>query len=366
MTFQRQLKSGITTGATAAGAAKAAAISLTGSICPPKVTITLPNNETVEVMIEEGFIKGQATAIKDAGDDPDVTHGIRITANIKFACRAVGASCSSNSLDDVIVKGGSGVGVVTKAGLQVSVGSHAINPVPMQMIKHAVREILPHGGLIVEISVRDGEKIAEKTFNSRLGIIGGISILGTTGIVTPMSLQAIKATIRCEIDVAYEQMKIDNNQILYLAPGKIGESALKGNIGCINIKQWGVVQMSNYIGYALLYAFDKGIREIVIGGHPGKLAKLPMGYWDTHSGNSPQANNYVTEFLGIKDRQFNTVQEIIDSLSNGEIKTERNFSDLAKEIAQVIIDKFGFKKVTIYLYDMKKRTIGDGICTKYM
>ncbi|MBF0542749.1 MAG: cobalamin biosynthesis protein CbiD, partial [Nitrospirae bacterium] len=270
-------KCGITTGTTAAGAAKAAAISLTGSFCHNNVSVTLPNGEDRKVLIES-CVNGLATAIKDAGDDPDVTNGLRITASIQFACRAVGASCSSNALDDVIVKGGKGIGIVTKAGLQVPVGSHAINPVPMQMIKQAVRQILPHGGLIVEISVPDGERIARKTFNERLGIIGGISIIGTTGIVTPMSLEALKATIRCEIDVAVANQDI---KIIYLSPGKIGETALREKVGCSM-----VVQMSNYIGHALSYVLDKGIEEIVIGGHPGKLAKLPMGYWDTHSGNS--------------------------------------------------------------------------------
>ncbi|MBF0542286.1 MAG: cobalamin biosynthesis protein CbiD [Nitrospirae bacterium] len=348
-------KCGITTGTTAAGAAKAAAISLTGNLCPDTVSVTLPNGEDRNVLIERSA-NGQATAIKDAGDDPDVTNGLRITASIQFACRAVGASCSSNSLDNVIVKGGKGIGIVTKAGLQVPVGSHAINPVPTQMIKQAVRQILPHGGLIVEISVPEGERIAKKTFNERLGIIGGISIIGTTGIVTPMSLEAIKATIRCEIDVAAANQDI---KILYLSPGKIGESALREKIGCLT-----VVQMSNYIGHALSYVKEKGIEEIVIGGHPGKLAKLTMGYWDTHSGNSPQAVNYVTEFIGIKNKKFNTVEEIIESLYNG--GAERNFTDLAKEIAETIINKFGFKHVNVYLFDMKKRTIGESVCTRYI
>jgi cobalt-precorrin-5B (C1)-methyltransferase len=376
------LRRGITTGTTAAGAAKASAISLTGGVCPDYVTVTLPNGEDRRVEIES-CIDGLATAIKYSGDDPDVTNGIRITARVEFA-RLTGTTCCSNSLDEVIIKGGNGIGIVTKAGLQVPVGSHAINPVPMQMIKQAVRQILwestfdPNGGLNVLISVPDGERIAKKTFNERLGIIGGISIIGTTGIVTPMSCEAVKATIRCEIDVAAIEMR---SKILYLSPGKIGETALKKNIGCHC-----VVQMSNYIGHALTYALDKGIEEIVIGGHPGKLAKLAMGYWDTHSENSPQAVDYVTEFIGIKSqdsahKKFNTVEEIIEHLCIEEpeenfsiieqaqdlsLRRGNPFNDLAAEIAQAIISKFEFKKVTIYLFDMKKKTIGIGRCARYI
>lgn len=380
MTSNNPLRCGITTGTTTAGASKAAALALTGALCCDIVTVTLTNGEDRTVKIEQFSsdikgVYGAATAIKDAGDDPDVTDGIRITARINLACSEKGTSCSSNSFDDVIVKGGSGVGIVTKPGLQVPVGSHAINPVPLQMIRQAVRQILPHGRIIVEISVINGEEIAKKTFNERLGIIGGISILGTTGIVTPMSHEAIKATIKCEIDVAYEEMSQTHakmklggyNQILYLSPGHIGEMALKKITACLR-----VVQFSNYIGYALSYAADKGISEIVIGGHPGKLAKILMGYWDTHSGRSPQAVDFVAEFLGITklkggiNQKFNTVEEIIGVLdpSNRVLDPLIGiFDQLAREIAYTIINKYIFNSVTVYLFDMKKRMIGKGVCT---
>ncbi|GBE00940.1 cobalt-precorrin-6A synthase [bacterium BMS3Abin08] len=366
----RQLRHGYTTGVCAAAAAKAGAILLRGFLADggagtgvSDVRICLPGGKLVKIAISETKVltKGRspetyAAVLKDAGDDPDVTDGLEIVARVRLIEGEKG----------VVIKGGTGVGVVTGPGLQVRAGEPAINPVPCRMIRDAVRGVIPEGGVEVEISVPGGEEVAEKTFNPRLGIVGGISIIGTTGIVVPMSVDALKATIRCEIDVAYEEAKprdskpgIEDSKPLFLVPGKIGEDAVKALFGDIRI-----VQMSNFVGHALSYASKRGFRNIALGGHPGKLAKILMGYYDTHSKNSPQAKEFVADFLGVRG-DFNTVEEIVRSRENAAgadcNERKKTLSDLAREIARKINDDFGFKSTIVCLFDMKKNLIGKGI-----
>ncbi len=351
-------RKGFTTGAAAAAAAKAAAILLAGGRVTGAwrgtVDIELPDGRRVSFEIHDARFPAPgraalATVIKDSGDDPDVTNGMEISARVKLAGPAGG----------MVIKGGEGIGVVTKAGLQVPVGEPAINPVPRRMIRKAVREALPEGGVEVEISAPRGREIAVKTFNERLGIVGGISIIGTTGIVEPMSLESLKATIRCEIDVVWEELRerggpsADNP--LFLAPGRIGEEALKGLFPGAR-----VVQMGNFAGFALGYARRKGVTDVVVGGHPGKLAKILMGHMDTHSRNSPRAAPFVAEFLGL-GREFNTVEEIIHSLQPG---AGWAFSLLAEGIAERVREAFGFTTVEVCLFDMGKGLIGRGRCER--
>ncbi|NOY63857.1 MAG: cobalamin biosynthesis protein CbiD [Nitrospirae bacterium] len=358
------MRKGYTTGTCAAAAAKAAAMALRESGIRGKesreitVEITLPKGKGVSLKalikeVAEDY--AVASVIKDAGDDPDVTDGVEIVAKVVVLKSEV-RSQKSEGKEGVIIKGGRGVGIATKAGLQVPVGASAINPVPRMMIKEAVKEVLGDKPVEVTIEVPEGEEIAKKTFNPRLGISGGISIIGTTGIVEPMSLEALKATIRCEIDVAVEESGGRSQQrgVIYLAPGKIGEETLKNLFGDIR-----VVQMSNFIGEALEYARTKGIERVTLGGHPGKLAKILMGYYDTHSRNSPQATGFVAEYLGVKG-EFNTVEEIIMQISHSSPAQERKFSELAKDIAEKIGREFGFSHIEIFLFDMKKNLIGDG------
>lgn len=353
------LRNGFTTGSAAACAAKSAALSLLTGAVPNSIDLTLPNGEKLVVktntpeisqninLPKNSNIYACASVIKDSGDDPDVTKGIEIIAAL--------SQCSQTQ--DVTIKGGAGVGMITRPGLQISPGEHAINPIPREMIRNAVREIIPEGGVNVEIIVPQGEEVAKKTFNSRLGIEGGISILGTTGIVVPMSLDAIKATIKCEIDVAFEENKRTKERLLFMAPGKIGEKALQSIEGDVT-----VVQTSNFSGFAMDYAAQKGFRNIVFGGHPGKLAKIVMGYRNTHSAKSPPATNYVANFLGIPG-SYNTVEEIMQEHFKGNLKTKQTFTRLAEHIAQKIATDYNFNSVTVYLFSMEKRLIGKGsIC----
>ncbi len=367
---QRPLRQGYTTGTCAAAAAGAAAKVLQSTVMGQQagarkeernivvVKVDLPEGERVLIdalVREAGKDYSVASVIKDAGDDPDVTDGAEIVARVTL--RSEVGSCDE---EQVIIKGGRGVGVATKPGLQIPVGEHAINPVPRRMIREAVKEVLGDMPVEVTIEVPDGERLAKKTFNPRLGIVGGISIIGTTGVVEPMSLDALKATVKCEIDVAVEELKSNStlntqNSKLFFSPGKIGEESLKQVFG--NIR---VVQTSNFVGFALQYARERGIRKIVYGGHPGKLAKILMGFYDTHSRNSPQATDFVADYLGIKG-EFNTVEEIVNFMkSQGSRGDNKDFSGLAKSIAERISGDFGFSHVEIYLFDMKKGLIGEG------
>ncbi|WP_420267043.1 cobalt-precorrin-5B (C(1))-methyltransferase CbiD [Candidatus Magnetominusculus dajiuhuensis] len=340
------LRKGFTTGTAAAAAAKAAAIMALSGRLPEVVSVTLPGGiSTLAINIRaasrhDSKDRSTASVIKDGGDDPDATNGLEITAAIRVI---------NHDGAEVIIKGGDGVGIVTKAGLQIPVGAHAINPVPLAMIRTAVREAVPNGLIEVEIIVPDGQRAAGKTFNSRLGILGGISIIGTTGIVEPMSVEAIRATIRCDLDVAYEE----NSLRVYLSPGKIGEDSLRSIFHGVH-----VVQMSNFIGDSLHYAATKGFREVVIGGHPGKLAKLLMGYFNTHSGKSPQAAGFVAKYFGLKG-EYNTVEQII-----GHVQNTEKFNSLAYDIAAKIKTLYGFSSVDVLLFNMKKQPIGAAACTK--
>lgn len=419
----KPLRKGFTTGTCAAAAAKAAAMALKESEVrsqkskvwskesevrrgPLKIEdfFWQRSQESGEVMVDIVLPEGKrvsmtalikevredyaiASVIKDAGDDPDVTDGAEIVAKVRRLVRSQKSGVKrdrrktedllehkSQGAEGIIIKGGRGVGVVTKPGLQIPVGEPAINPTPRKMIKEAVQEVLGETPVEVTIEVPDGRALAAKTFNPRLGIVGGISIIGTTGIVEPMSLEALKATVRCEIDVAIEESKVRSQEsegvpekskifwgrgarsVLYLAPGKIGEDALKRLFGDIR-----VVQTSNFIGFALEYTKDKGIRNIVYGGHPGKLAKIMMGYYDTHSRNSPQATDFVAKYIGINGK-FNTVEEIIKKTkasSESDLWSER-FSHLARDIATKIGNDFGFSTVEVYIFDIKKELIGTG------
>ena len=194
---QRALRRGFSTGANAAAAAKAALLALATGQLPEAVDIPFPSGDRHTFTIHSGSTDGPtatAVVVKDAGDDPDVTHGAHLTATV--------TRCPG---EDVVIAGGDGVGTVTKPGLGLEVGGPAINPVPRQMITDAAREVVPSGGVHVTISVPDGEKMARKTTNRRLGIVGGISILGTTGIVRPFSTASWRASVEQAVSVMAAQ-----------------------------------------------------------------------------------------------------------------------------------------------------------------
>lgn len=322
------MKSGFTTGTAATGAAKAYALFALTKQKPEKINITLPCGSNMELPVF--FRENSAFVIKDSGTDPDVTHGAEIHATVEL-----------NNSGIISITGGEGVGIVTKAGLQIAVGMSAINPVPMKMIEENVREVIGYEqGANVIVSVPEGIKLAEKTFNERIGIIGGISIIGTTGIVHPMSVDALIDSFKCEINV-----RLAENSPLIFVPGKIGEKHLQ-----TIMPQSTAVMVSNYFGDALKYAVSKDVKKITIAGHPGKLAKLAMGYYNTHSAESPQAQDFVASSIGI-DSTFNTVEEIC-------LKYPESFDIIAEKINKKIKADFKFTECDILLFNMKGDLIG--------
>ena len=268
----KKLRLGYTTGSCAAAAAKAAAyMLLTGREAPtvdlltPKgIALTLPVLQTTR-----GADFVSCAIRKDSGDDPDVTRDTLIFARVQ-----------KTDAPGVTIDGGAGVGRVTKRGLDQPVGAAAINSVPRRMIEENVRAIMRlcefPGGLSVVISVPAGEALAQKTFNPRLGITGGISILGTTGIVEPMSEQALVDTIRVEL----RQRRADGADYILLTPGNYGADYIRGSIG---LDPKTAVLTSNFIGDALESCRELGFRGALLVGHIGKLVKLAGGMWNTHS-----------------------------------------------------------------------------------
>ncbi len=268
----KRLRLGYTTGSCAAAAAKAAAwMLLTGR---KKDTIRLQTPKGIELNLDvletELSPDGARCAIqKDSGDDPDVTRGTLIFAAVKKSGKA-----------GVTIDGGEGIGRVTKPGLDQPVGAAAINSVPRRMIEENVREVCRlvgyGGGISVMISAPEGEVLAKKTFNPRLGIEGGISILGTSGIVEPMSEQALLDTIHVEL----RQRRESGADYVLLAPGNYGADYIRDFLG---LDPKNAVLTSNFIGDSLELCKELGFRGALLIGHIGKLVKLAGGMWNTHS-----------------------------------------------------------------------------------
>jgi cobalt-precorrin-5B (C1)-methyltransferase len=315
------LRRGITTGTCAAAAVKAALLLLEFETHVTTVAIALPDGAhflNVDISSVERLNENasQASVIKYAGDDPDNTDGATITARIE-----------RNELGMVRFLAGPGVGTVTAAGIRVPVGEPAINPKPREMILLAINETVDetkNHGYDVTIGCLNGEEIAKRTFNPRLGIVGGISILGTTGIVEPMSLAAYKAAIEVYIRVA-------------LAGPPSHAAFLPGNVGLgfaakqLNLTQKQIVHTSNFVGFSLDSAQEVLVEEqaqlpnLWLLGHPGKLAKLLDFSWDTHSKNSPMAMHAVSRIaaeIGFSKEEVdliasaNTVEAIVEMLEN--------------------------------------------------
>jgi cobalt-precorrin-5B (C1)-methyltransferase len=264
------LKAGFSSGTCAAAAAKAAVSLLFADKemdesvmveIPAGVTLTLPL-----VLREKNGDTARAGVIKDAGDDPDITNGILVVAEARRL-----------SSPGICLTGGEGVGRVTKPGLAIPPGQWAINPVPRSQILSHVQAVLPlNCGVAISISVPGGEQLARRTLNPELGIIGGISILGTTGLVEPMSVDACKRSLVPQIDVALAA----GERRLVLTPGKMGR---KNALSCLPVRADAVLLTSNFIGHMLRACAAKSVDAVLLFGHLGKIIKVAAGITDTHS-----------------------------------------------------------------------------------
>ncbi len=269
---------------------------------PGNIDVALPDDTRVTLSLVEMSCNGErarAAVKKFSGDDPDVTDGCLVVAKVSW--------CEG---DEVVLAAGEGVGTVTKPGLALPPGEPAINPVPRRMITQAVREVTDKGVRVV-ISIPGGKELAEKTFNPRLGIEGGLSILGTSGIVRPFSTAALKDSLKLSLSVA----QACNVRDPIFVPGRIGEKAARRHFRTI---QEQLIEVSNEWGFILNETLVYDFHRLLVLGHPGKLAKLPLGQWDTHSSRSisaaPAVSELAFELLGIVPAESRTVEAIFTSL----------------------------------------------------
>ncbi len=323
---KRGLRTGYTTGSNAAAAAKAATIALLTGQWPPQVTITLPIGETATmtpVDMQQGEDWAFCCMVKDGGDDPDVTHGALICARVRRIPGGAG----------IAIDGGAGVGRVTLPGLGLPVGGPAINPVPRQQItdnvRDAVRECAPdgdafldHNALEVVISVPDGERLAQKTLNPRLGIIGGISILGTTGKVFPYSTASWRASVIQAVEMAARNHV---SKVVLCTGGRSEKFAMRI---FPELPELAFVELSVFTGDALKTCVACGVEEAVFVGMIGKMVKTAQGHMQTHV-----AGNQVDfGFLAKVCRDVGAPDALVEAVAHA--NTGRHFLELCQEHRQ--------------------------------
>ncbi|MEO5369016.1 MAG: cobalt-precorrin-5B (C(1))-methyltransferase [Magnetococcus sp. DMHC-1] len=273
--YQRGTRTGFTTGACAAAAARAAVTGLRQGVVPERVAVVLPNGQTVTFSVSEGFCGptlAECVVIKDAGDDPDCTHGARLTARVQLV---------PDQARVIHLRGGEGVGIVTRPGLGTPVGEAAINPTPrtniIQNVREAAGHLLETSGLEVVIAIPGGEQLARRTLNGRLGIEGGLSILGTSGIVYPYSTAAYKESVRQSVRAAAAM----GLTTVVLTTGRRTERFARGIL--TDLSESAFIQMGDFVGAALESVAAVGMPRVVVAAMAGKLAKMGQGVDNTHA-----------------------------------------------------------------------------------
>ena len=336
----KQLRLGYTTGSCAAAAAKAAAWMLLTGKRKDQISIHTPKGVVVELAVSEITMTQQRVSCaiqKDSGDDPDVTNGMLIYAEV-----------SRSRKPGVFIEGGKGVGRVTKPGLDQPVGNAAINSVPRRMIQENLLEVMGltdySGGLDVVISVPDGERLASKTFNPRLGIVNGISILGTTGIVEPMSEKALVDTIRVEL----RQHRQSGAEYALLTPGNYGSDFIRESLG---VESSVYVQTSNFIGESLDICRQLGFRGALLIGHIGKLVKIGGGMMNTHSKYGDCRMEILAAQAGACGADKDTIQRVLECVACDDAVRILSEAKICGETMQRLTDRIAFH--------LKHRTAGE-------
>ncbi len=330
-----KMKKGFTTGSCAAAASKAAAIMLLSGKKKTQIEIETPagikySPELEDIQFDSGY--ASCAVRKQSGDDPDITNGILVYAKV---------SCIDPKDEEsrVLIDGGKGVGRVTRPGLDQPVGNAAINSVPRQMIEKEVRQVMDlydyDGSLFIEISVPDGEALAEKTFNPRLGIEGGISIIGTTGIVEPMSTKALLDTILVEL----RQKRAMGDCCAIVSPGNYGREFMKEKYG---YDLDAAVKCSNYIGETIDMAKELGFEKLVLCGHIGKLIKVSGGIMNTHSREADCRMELLAAAAIKCGASTEVLQEILGCVSTEEALDIYFREGIEKECFDYIMEKIAF------------------------
>ena len=340
----KKLRCGYTTGSTATMAAKAATQMLFSKDVINSVGIMTPKGlyiqaDVVDVNICDNLVK--CAVCKDGGDDIDVTNGILIYAEVKKIKE-----------DGIFIDGGKGVGRITKNGLQQPVGFAAINDVPRSMIEREIKNICDkysyYEGIYVEISVPNGEEIAKKTFNPRLGIEGGISIIGTSGIVEPQSLKALLESIYIEMKM-YFKNGIKN---IIITPGNYGEEFLKNYPHLKNVTH---LKCSNFIGDTIDFALEFEFKKILLIGHIGKFVKLAGGIMNTHSKYADSRTEIFAAHAALNGANIETISQIMQSITADEcIEILKNNNIFEQTIGTLL------KKMQFYLDNRVQNTIEIG------
>jgi cobalt-precorrin-5B (C1)-methyltransferase len=327
----KKLRKGFSTGTCAAASSKAAILSLIKQKIIQNVDVTLPKGDLLKIIIHScEFTKNSAkcSVIKDGGDDPDVTHGAEIIVDLSL----------TDKIGQIDIDGGEGIGVVTKPGLGLEINKPAINPVPKKMINQnliqVANEILKQHGIKVVISVPKGKELALKTDNPRLGIIGGISILGTSGIVIPFSTASFAASIRQNLDVSLAM----GNDTVVLTTGGRSEEFSKS---LVDLPEHCFVQMGDFSGYAIQQCAKKGIKKAYIVGFIGKLSKIAKGVKQTHVKGSKVDMDFIADLAKESGANNNVISQI--KMAN----TARHVQEIIQENN---LEEF-FKKICLKVHD---------------
>ena len=339
VTGGKKLRCGYTTGSCAAAAAKAAArMALTGEAVAA-VSITTPQGVVLTLEIHDSAVhpgRARCAVVKDGGDDPDITNCLFVYTDVVLTDQGID------------IRGGEGIGTVTKAGLACPVGEWAINPVPRRMICRALEDVKTAcgygGGFAVTISIPGGEAVAKKTFNPRLGIVGGLSILGTTGIVEPMSEKALVDTIRLEMDAR----KAAGDRHLLAFFGNYGVDFSRGRLGVDVSKR---VTISNYVGELLDYGLYCGFEDILLIGHLGKLVKVAQGIMNTHSAYADGRTSFLSLAAMLCGASRRTGQAVYDAVT-----TDEAVRILTQEGLREAVMAFTCQKIEYY---MEQRVHGE-------
>jgi len=324
----RKLRTGFTTGTCATAASKAALLAIIQQKKIERINVSLPKKSKIEIKITNcKFDKtgARCTVIKDGGDDPDVTHKAEIVVNL----------CLTKKPNQIEIIGGEGVGKVTKPGLGLQIGSAAINPTPKKMINENIFEvgqnILEKNGVEIIISVPKGKELSLKTDNPRLGIVGGISILGTSGIVIPYSTASFAASIRQAIDVT---IAMGDNSAVLTTGGRSEDFSRK----VISLPDHCFVQMGDFSGYAIEQCRKKKIKKAYIVGFIGKLSKIAAGVKQTHVKGSKVDMRFLAEIA----RKYTSDEKIIEEIKN---------ANSARHVLEIITKN-------------KVKKFFDGVCSK--